>query len=99
MGDVWLARYEAMPGVVRLAAIKVLRPDIVSASPAAKLFEEARVNAYVMHANVVSMLDAGVDDGVAWLALEYVPGPTLAAIFVAAWSGVAPRLSPWLFAA
>jgi serine/threonine-protein kinase len=95
MGDVWLARYEALPGVVRLAAIKVLRPDVVNTSSPVKLFEEARVNAYVTHANVVSVLDAGADDGVAWLALEYVPGPTLGAILDAK----GPAVSPWLFAA
>jgi eukaryotic-like serine/threonine-protein kinase len=102
MGDVWLARYEALPGVVRLAAIKVLRPAFLSVSPPSKLFEEARVNAYVSHPNVVAVLEAGIDDGVAWLALEYVPGPTLRAIFDASQdrrpdSG-ARRVSPWVFA-
>jgi eukaryotic-like serine/threonine-protein kinase len=96
MGDVWLARYEALPGVMRLAAIKMLRPDAASTASPAKLLEEARVNAYASHANVAAVLDAGVDEGVSWLALEYVPGPTLRAIFDAAWAGT--PLSPWLFA-
>ena len=96
MGDVWLARYEALPGVPRLAAIKVLRPELVNTGSPAKMFEEARVNAYVSHANVVGLLEAGVDDGVAWLALEYVPGPTLRQIYDACQDR---PLSPWLFAA
>src|SRR5689334_2630368 len=96
MGDVWLARYEALPGVMQLAAIKVLRPAFLTVSSPSKLFEEARVNAYVAHANVVAVLEAGVEEGVAWLALEYVPGPTLDAILDAARS--LPPVSPWIFA-
>src|SRR6185295_345136 len=38
------------------------------------LLAEARLGALLCHPNVAQVLDAGVDDGLSWFAMEFVPG-------------------------
>jgi eukaryotic-like serine/threonine-protein kinase len=42
--------------------------------------QEARSVSRLDHPNIVSIYDAGITDGVSWMALEYVAGTTLAAL-------------------
>ena len=92
MGEVHLGELEAPGNVRRLVAIKLL----LEANPEAQaaLLSEARLAALISHPNVVQLLDAGLDDGIAWFAMEFVPGPSLAELFDAA-SGNVP---PWIAA-
>jgi eukaryotic-like serine/threonine-protein kinase len=96
MGEVHLAELVAPGGVRRLVAIKLL----LDANPGAQaaLLSEARLAALISHPNVVQLLDAGIElveaggqDGVAWLAMEFVTGPSLAELFDAA----AGKIPPW----
>lgn len=66
----------------RDVAIKLLATD--DALDRERFDTEARLLAMLDHGNVVTVLDAGVDDGRPWLALELVEGQTLAARFAAA---------------
>ena len=82
MADVFLAHRRGagpLAGVVQPVALKRLRgarasdPELV-----ARLIEEARLLARLSHPNIVSMLDAGVDQGDVYLALELVEGASVA---------------------
>ncbi len=91
MGQVWLARradglYEAQ------AAIKLLRSDLSSAGWAQRFARERAVLARLDHPAVARLLDAGIEDGQAYLVLEYVDGRTLAEHVRSACPGVEPRV-------
>jgi eukaryotic-like serine/threonine-protein kinase len=90
MGEVHLARFEGVGKVRRLVAIKFLI-DVPDQDPA-KLLLEARLTALVTHPNIVQILDAGVDHGRAWFAMEFVPGLSLSEMLKLA-SGPLP---PWV---
>jgi eukaryotic-like serine/threonine-protein kinase len=73
MGEVWLAErsdalYEA------LAAIKLVRSDVPPEHLAARFARERAVLARLDHPAIARLLDAGVDDGRAYIVLEYVQG-------------------------
>ena len=74
-GDVWLAYQVALN---RPVALKVLQADAVTDPEELKRFQaEARIAASLSHPNIVIVLDHGVDDGVPWIAYEYVKGRSL----------------------
>jgi serine/threonine protein kinase len=59
-------------------AVKVLKLDLAGDETYRRRFlHEARGAASVRHPNLLSIVDAGADDGVHYLALEYVPARTL----------------------
>lgn len=96
MGEVYFAQLLAPGGMTRLAAVKVLRQleGEDSAKRESALMAEARLSALLVHPHVVQVLDAGVDQGEPWLAMEFVPGLTLAELF-----GLCRgALPPWLAA-
>ncbi|MFG6468136.1 serine/threonine-protein kinase [Roseateles sp. BYS87W] len=77
MGQVWRARradglYDGE------AAIKLLRGDLASAGLAARFARERNLLGRLTHPGIARLLDAGEQDGRAYLVLEYVPGQTLA---------------------
>jgi len=76
MGEVWLARDRALD---RPAAIKVL-PAACARDPARRerLFREARAQARIQHPNVCHIYFVGEERGLAFFAMEYVAGETLA---------------------
>ncbi|APZ92600.1 serine/threonine-protein kinase [Fuerstiella marisgermanici] len=63
----------------RVVAIKMLRPELATTSPPRKRFlREARTAAAITHENVVGIY-AVEEEPVPYIAMEYVPGPTLQA--------------------
>jgi serine/threonine-protein kinase len=66
----------------REVAIKVLRGDLISAAGGVDRFRrEARAAARLSgHPNIVTIYDYGEQDGLAYLILEFVDGPTLQAL-------------------
>jgi predicted Ser/Thr protein kinase len=77
MGVVYLARD---PELNRQLAIKVLAPSLVADSEHRTRFErEARLLAALSHPNVGAIYAVGSEGDRRYLALEYVPGQTLAA--------------------
>jgi serine/threonine-protein kinase len=62
----------------RDVALKVMRPHLVhDESFVTRFRREARSAAALSHPNVVAVYDQGEDDGLMFLAMEYVPGQTL----------------------
>ena len=65
----------------RIVAIKRMHPELAE-DPLFKahFLEEARLNARVVHPNVVQLLDVVESDGELWLIMEHVDGDTLQAL-------------------
>ena len=63
----------------QFAAVKILSPDRMNSLEGAARFQrEASVAVRIAHPNAVSTLDSGVtEDGLAYIAMEYVEGQTL----------------------
>ncbi len=72
-GAVYLAHD---PQLERQVAIKTLRPG--AAQQTEKLLHEARIVSKLQHANIVSLYDAGEQQGEPYLVYAYVEGGTLA---------------------
>src|SRR3984957_18343229 len=69
------------PAIGRSVAIKTIRiRDIDNAQQREKLrerlFREARSAGVLSHPNIVTIYDMAEEDGVAYIAMEYVDGPT-----------------------
>jgi hypothetical protein len=75
MGQVYRAEHVRM---ARPVALKTLRPDLVANGRAVERFyREVRAAARVIHPHLVVAFDAGVADGVHYLAMELMAGKTL----------------------
>lgn len=72
MADVFLARD---PRLDRNVAIKAFR---IGAADPARFDAETKLLARLTHRNLVAVFDAGEHDGVPFVVLQHVPGPTLA---------------------
>ncbi len=75
MGEVFEA---TDTGLNRLVAIKTLRPGTLQPDRLARLREEAAALANLRHPNIVQVLEWNETDGLPWMAMEFVPGQTLA---------------------
>jgi serine/threonine protein kinase len=72
MGAVYLAR---QPELDRLVAVKILPPEVARDPDFMERFSrEARALARLNHANVVTIFDFGVSDGLYYFTMEYVDG-------------------------
>lgn len=77
-GRVWLARDGGLEN--RLVALKAIPLARIGGVTAALRFRrELRIAAELQVPGICPILDAGEDDAVAWIAMRYVAGPTLAA--------------------
>ena len=75
MATVYLAVDERLD---REVALKVMRQHLThDESFVTRFRREARSSASLSHPNVVAVYDQGDDDGIIFLAMEYVPGQTL----------------------
>src|SRR5215813_1744993 len=62
----------------RTVAIKVLPPDLLhDATRKLRFVHEAKTASALNHPNIVAIYDIDSDDGVDFIAMEYVPGETL----------------------
>ncbi len=61
----------------RVVAVKVLRPDMATATGEARFLREARTLASFSHPNVVSIYDADQRDGLSYYVMDLVEGETL----------------------
>ncbi|MCE4553691.1 serine/threonine-protein kinase [Roseateles cellulosilyticus] len=76
MGQVW--RAERADGLYQgQAAIKLLRDDVAGSGLAARFARERALLGRLAHPGIARLLDAGEQDGRAFLVLEYVAGQTL----------------------
>ena len=80
------AVYKAFdPLIKRTLAIKTIRLDIPRQSPQHQAFierfyQEARISGTLSHPSIVTLFDIGEENGVPFLAMEFVDGKTIAAI-------------------
>ena len=75
MGRVYLARHRKLN---KLAAIKVLPPDLAADGEFVKLFvREGRALAQLKHANITEVYDIDQESGVHFLVMEFVDGVSL----------------------
>lgn len=75
MGEVYLARDTRLS---RLVAIKTLLPSFANDVTRLKRFlQEAKVTSSLNHPNIGHLYEIGDADGIWYLALEYVDGPTV----------------------
>ncbi|MCC7536942.1 MAG: serine/threonine protein kinase, partial [Deltaproteobacteria bacterium] len=89
MGEVYRASAEAVDGVAKEVALKVLLPELATREDFAALFvEEMKVALTLSHANVVQTFDVGRIDDRYFLAMELVDGTTLAGLLDAREDGV-----------
>jgi serine/threonine protein kinase/class 3 adenylate cyclase len=77
MGVVWRASDCVEGGEV---AIKLLIPEVVD-QPDKRFRREARLLAKIRHPNVARLVDAAPEGQTPWIAIELVPGRTLAEVF------------------
>ncbi|MGE0868553.1 MAG: serine/threonine protein kinase [Kofleriaceae bacterium] len=78
MSQIHLADVRGKDGAPRRVALKRLLPQFASNKEIRALFvEEGRVMRYLHHPNIPVTYDSGRVDDTFYIALEYVPGPTL----------------------
>lgn len=84
MGEVYRA-YD--PIIDRPVAIKVVRPELITGGGSEQWLQrfrrEARAAGRRFHPNLIAVLDFGDDNGVPFLAMEYVDGQSLDAVIKA----------------
>ncbi len=81
MGEVLRARYCPEGGFERVVAVKRMHRWLAAEPERISAFrQEAEIGARLTHKNIVQVFDFGVVDGVPFLAMEYVDGPTLAVV-------------------
>jgi serine/threonine-protein kinase len=73
------------PLIKRTLAIKTIRLDIPRQSPQYRSFidrfyHEARISGTLSHPNIVTLFDIGEENGVPYLAMEFVDGRTVASL-------------------
>jgi serine/threonine-protein kinase len=62
----------------RTVVVKILRPELALTEPALKRFErEACLCSALEHPNISALFDVGETDGLHYLVMQYVEGPTL----------------------
>jgi serine/threonine protein kinase len=82
MGEVYLAALEREGGFEKQVALKCVLPRLMNDVRFLELFErEARLAAVLTHRNIVPVFDFGRDHGRAWLAMEYVHGVDVKAVY------------------
>ncbi len=82
MGQVYLAASGSIEGAETPVVVKTIRQDrIEDASFVARFLDEARVQSQLHHPTIPAVFEASIDaSGVPYVAMEYVPGRSLAEI-------------------
>jgi serine/threonine protein kinase len=75
MGKVYKAKHTKLN---RTVALKVMKPEFAEQDPdhAARLQREAQAAAQLIHPNVVTLFSVGENEGLAYIEMEYIPGPS-----------------------
>jgi serine/threonine-protein kinase len=80
MAQVWAARPEGF-GFARTIALKLIRHEYAADEEYVRMFiDEATVAAAIQHPNVCETFELGREDGVLFMALEWVAGDSLAGV-------------------
>ena len=78
MAAVWLARLRGKHGFQKFVAVKMIRPEHASDQRFQAMFlDEARIAAAITHPNVAQITDLGEENGVLYIAMEWIDGDSL----------------------
>jgi serine/threonine protein kinase len=78
MGVVYRARQVSLD---RIVAVKMMRPGLVATDAEIQRFRaEARTAAFLRHPNIVAIHEVGEFDGLHYFSMDFVEGPSLAAL-------------------
>ncbi|HSP79336.1 MAG TPA: serine/threonine-protein kinase, partial [Myxococcaceae bacterium] len=78
MGEIFLARLDGAQGFEKLCVIKKILPQLAADPEFVERFVgEARTLVKLSHGSIAQVLDMGVHEGEAYMALEYVDGKDL----------------------
>jgi serine/threonine-protein kinase len=81
MAEVSLARLEGAHGFNKLMVLKQVLPNYAQDSSFIEMFlDEGRLAARLSHPNIAQTFELGTEEGCPYLAMEYVPGESVAAI-------------------
>jgi eukaryotic-like serine/threonine-protein kinase len=81
MAEVYKADQELTAGIYRPVALKVIRPEYSESADFREMFlDEARTACTLTHPNIVQIYDVGEAEGLLYMAMELVPGETLATV-------------------
>jgi len=90
MGQLYLA-LTGTPGLEKACVIKQVLPDLVASENTRRFRDEVMVALRLAHGNLVSVFDAGMQDGQIFLAMEHIEGKDL----LATWNRCADRRIPF----
>ena len=77
MADVFLCRLRGLGGFDKEVVVKRILPERAADPSFVRMFlDEARVAANLNHPNIVQVFEIGEADGLPYIAMEYVHGPT-----------------------
>ncbi|QRK10131.1 protein kinase [Archangium violaceum] len=81
MAEVYRAEQALAGGIVRPVALKVIRPEYSESEDFREMFlDEARTACTLSHPNIVHIYEVGDADGLLYMAMELVPGESLAEV-------------------
>ncbi|KYF74407.1 hypothetical protein BE17_30210, partial [Sorangium cellulosum] len=91
MAMVWAARLKGTRGFQKIVAVKTMLPQLSEDDQFEKMFLlEAELASQIRHPNAVEILDLGEQDGVLFLAMEWINGVPLSQVMKVSkrWEGV-----------
>ena len=78
MAEIYLARQAAMAGFEKEVVIKKLRAELADDPRVVEMFlDEAKIGAQLNHPNIVHVYDVDENDGIPYIAMEYIVGEEL----------------------
>ena len=78
MAEIYLARQAAMAGFEKEVVIKKLRAELAEDPRVVEMFlDEAKIGAQLNHPNIVHVYDVDENDGIPYIAMEYIVGEEL----------------------
>jgi serine/threonine-protein kinase len=81
MAEVYRAEQVLAGDIARPVALKVIRPDLSESEEFREMFlDEARTASMLSHPNIVHIYEVGNADGLLYMAMELVPGESLAVV-------------------
>ncbi|MEZ4258121.1 MAG: serine/threonine-protein kinase [Polyangiaceae bacterium] len=91
MAQVWVAKHAGPHAFRRLFAIKVIHPRFADEPSFRGMFlDEARISSMIEHPNVAQVFDLGEENGVLFLAMEFVDGESVSTLQRAQGGGPMP---------
>ena len=78
MADVYRAKLVGIRGFTKTLAIKRIHPHLLERTRFLRMFtDEAKIASRLVHPNIVQIYDLGEEEGIPYIAMEYVPGRDL----------------------